>query len=253
VTIRQLLEMRSGIPDYTQAFGLLDGVEEDLLHRRARRWTAQQLLDIVADSDPDFPPGTRFAYSNTNYILLGEVITAVTGDPWDQALQQRVLTPLGLDQPFLAGDNEASQLAAGHADLDRDANRDSLGGLPYGSVLTMAGAAGALVADADGLTAFAQRLFRRGPLTPDTLAAMTDVDETGYERRYGLGVFVHQPDLRTTIVGHTGSIIGYSTLLWYAPDHDLAIAVLVNDATASPEDLAELLLRQMLPHTGGSI
>lgn len=246
VSIRQLLAMRSGIPDYTQAYGFTDGLEEDLYHRRSRRWTTQELLDIVAGATPDFPPGQRFAYSNTNYILLSEVIRVVTGQPWWQALEERVLEPLGLDRTMLPDGEEPPALAVGHTDLDRDATRDSLAGRPYESVVTAAGAAGGLASTAQDLTAFARGVLGGTLLSGQTLTTMTDVERVGFEREYGLGVFVQKPDLRTRVIGHTGGGIGYSSALWYAPEHDLAIAVLVNDSVAEPQDLAELLLRRVV-------
>jgi multiple sugar transport system substrate-binding protein len=87
-------------------------------------------------------------------------------------------------------------------------------------------------------------------LSAASLAAMTKVDRIGYEREYGLGTLVHQPDLRTTVVGHTGGMIGYATVVWYAPEHDLAIAVLVNASEGEPEDLAQLLMREILRAEG---
>ncbi len=245
VTIRHLLGMRSGIPDYTQPFGFIDGIEEDLLQHRARHWTTGELLAIAARAQPDFPPGQRFAYSNTNYILLGEVIAAATGRPWWQALEQRVLEPLGLEKTTMLSVDEVAAVAAGHADLDRDAVRDSLARRPYHSVVTAAGAAGALVSTAGELTTFAHGAFGGTLLSDASLQAMTHVEPEGYERQYGLGVFVQRPDLRTRVIGHTGAGIGYSSVLWYAPEHDVAIAVLVNDSVAEPEELAELLLRQI--------
>ncbi len=252
VSIRQLLAMRSGIPDYTQAYGFTDGLEEDLYHRRSRRWTTHELLDIVAGAEADFAPGQRFAYSNTNYILLSEVIRTVTGQPWDQALQERVLDPLGLENTMLPNDEEPPALAAGHTDLDRDATRDSLAGRPYDTVVTAAGAAGGLASTAQDLTAFAHGVFGGSLLSAETLETMTSVKRVGFEREYGLGVFVQQPDLRTRVIGHTGGGIGYSSALWYAPEHDLAIAVLVNDSVAEPQDLAELLLRRLVQQPDGS-
>lgn len=245
-TIRQLLGMRSGIPDYTQAFGFTDGLEEDLYQRRSRRWSTQALLDIVADAGAEFAPGQRFAYSNTNYILLSEVIRVVTGQPWWRAVEERVLEPLELDRTMLPNGEEPPALASGHTDLDRDAMRESLAGRPYESVGTAAGAAGGLVSTTQDLTAFARGVFGGTLLSAGTLDAMTHVERVGFEREYGLGIFVQQPDLRTRVVGHTGGGIGYSSSLWYAPEHDLAIAVLVNDSVAEPQDLAELLLRRLL-------
>ncbi len=197
VTLRHLLSMRSGIPDYTQAYGFTKGVEEDLLRRRTRQWSATELLDIATTAKPEFAPGERFAYSNTNYILLGEVIRAATGKTWDEVLEERVVEPLELERTLFPIAGNEPVVAAGHTDLDGDANRDSLAGRPYISVVTAAGPAGGLVSTPQDLTAFAQGVFGGSLLSEDTLAEMARVERIGYEPEYGLGVSVHQPNLRT--------------------------------------------------------
>lgn len=251
VTIRHLLGMRSGIPDYTRAWGFMDELEEDLRENRERKWAEKELLAITADAPFEFSPGERYAYSNTNYILLGEVIEAVTGGPWWQALNELVATPLGLSATMFPVEGTPARLVTGYADIDRDAFVDSLAGRPFGSVITSAGAAGGLVSTPDDLTLFARSVFAGDFLSAGSKAAMIAVGQAGYEREYGLGMAVHLPDLRTRVAGHTGTMIGYSSLVWYAPDHDLAISVLVNDGMAAPEDLAELLLREVIRHPPG--
>lgn len=177
-----------------------------------------------------------------------DAIRVATGRPWWPVLEQRVLEPLGLAQTVLPTVEDVPTVAAGHVDLDRDATRESLAGRPYDSVVTDAGAAGGLVSTAGELTAFARGAFGGALLSEASLRDMTTVEREGHEPQPGLGVFVQRPDLRTRVTGHTGGGIGYSSVLWYAPEHDLAIAVLVNDSVAEPEDLAELLLRQVLRH-----
>ena len=75
VTVRHLLAHTSGIPDYSS----VEGFDRRLLDDRERRWDTDDVLSLVEDVRRDFPPGTAYAYSNTNYVLLGSVIAAVTG------------------------------------------------------------------------------------------------------------------------------------------------------------------------------
>jgi len=77
VTLCQLLNHNGGVPDHTQAAGFTD----TLLDRPARQWTTAEVLELVADRDRDVVPGTAYSYSNTGYVLLGQVIEAVTGGP----------------------------------------------------------------------------------------------------------------------------------------------------------------------------
>jgi D-alanyl-D-alanine carboxypeptidase len=97
VTVEQLLRHTSGVPEYTPAVVLaLFGSRQ----ARFRRWTPRELVGVVADQPPDFPPGTATHYSNTGYILLGLIVEAATGNTVGQELDRRILRPLGLRDTF---------------------------------------------------------------------------------------------------------------------------------------------------------
>ena len=96
VTIRQLLAHRSGLPEYN------DGeLAPAVLADPARTWTPADVLDLVADQPRDFAPDTQFAYSNTNYIVAGLLLEAVTGMTLAENLQSRIVEPLGLTSHLL--------------------------------------------------------------------------------------------------------------------------------------------------------
>ena len=116
MTIRQLLNHTSGIPD----FGMADGFGEQLAANRDRRWTPAEVVALVADKEPAFPPGTDYGYSNTNYVLLGEVIETVTGHGWAQEIRRRILDPLKLRDTYVAGFEPVRRpVIPGYFDLDR--------------------------------------------------------------------------------------------------------------------------------------
>ena len=97
VTIRQLLNHTSGVPDYTL---------EPLVrlytfpHGRFRAWRPRELVALIADQPPDFPPGTAWSYSNTGYILAGLIVQAATGRKLGQELARRIFRPLGLRDTY---------------------------------------------------------------------------------------------------------------------------------------------------------
>ena len=98
VSIRQLLNHTSGVPQNTAT------VEQTLYaspQRRLHAWTPQELIALVADQPPDFPPGTAWSYSNTGYILLGLIVEAATGNPLERELDRWVFGPLGLRDTWL--------------------------------------------------------------------------------------------------------------------------------------------------------
>ena len=90
ITVRELLNHTSGLYDYTNDPAVLAGVENNQI------WDPRQLVAIAESHPAMFPPGTAWGYSNTNYIVAGLLIEAVTGQPLTRELQQRIFTPLGL-------------------------------------------------------------------------------------------------------------------------------------------------------------
>jgi D-alanyl-D-alanine carboxypeptidase len=95
VTIRELLQNTSGIYDYTDDLPLVASVR-GYRDDRFRSVTPGQLVAIAMRHKPLFRPGTSWAYSNTNYVLLGMIIQRVTGRSWAQEVRDRIIVPLGL-------------------------------------------------------------------------------------------------------------------------------------------------------------
>jgi D-alanyl-D-alanine carboxypeptidase len=77
VTVRQLLTMTSRVPEYLR--GPIASAMYGPTPGRLRSWTPRQLVALVAGQPPTFPPGARFEYSNTNYVLAGLIVEAATG------------------------------------------------------------------------------------------------------------------------------------------------------------------------------
>jgi D-alanyl-D-alanine carboxypeptidase len=251
VTIRQLLNHTSGIPDYSMS----DDFNAGLLNHRERRWTAAELTALVKDKEPDFAPGADYAYSNTDYIVLGEVIKMVSGRTWAQEVRRRILDPLNLDSTYIAGAEPAGEaVLPGYFDSDNDGDVENVEtGGPWPALETSEGPAGAIVSTASDLVTFGEALFRGRLVQDSTLHAM--VTEGPYHPRfsnYGLGLEIMRPDYRTTIWGHGGFLPGFKSALWYVPSRDAVIVVLANDARANPADLAELAMRMLPAQRGAS-
>jgi len=247
VTIRQLLNHTSGIPDYT----LATGFNKQLLEHRDRRWTTAEVVALVQGKEPQFPAGTDYAYSNTDYILLGEVINSVTATSWAQQVRRRILDPLRLSGTYIAGSEPPLNLVVpGYFDADNDGNVENIEtGQPWTALETSEGPAGAIVSTMPDLLVFGDALFHGRLLKDSTLQAMV-ADGPFHPRftNYGLGVEILRPDYRTTILGHGGFLPGFKSALWYVPSRDAVIVVLTNDARANPSDLAELVMRTLPAH-----
>ena len=244
VTIRQLLNHTSGIPDYSQTTNL----GKELLANRDRRWSSTDVIALIENNKPQFPAGTGYQYSNTNYVLLGEIITAVTGTSWARQVRDRILDPLHLDHTFIPSmEPVPGRVLPGYFDIDNDGDEENVetdGTWP--ALETSEGPAGAIVSNAEDLLTFGDALFHGRLLQQRTLQAM--VTEGQFHPRnsnYGLGLEIVRPDYQTLIWGHGGFLPGFKSVLWYVPSRDAVLIVLTNTSRANPPDLAELIMRTL--------
>jgi D-alanyl-D-alanine carboxypeptidase len=101
ITITELLDMRSGLYNYTNASEVSASVD----HNPTRVWTPDELLAIAFAHPPNFPPGTAYEYCNTNYVLLGLVAEQVDRRPLSQSMQERLFGPLAMQHTVLPPSN----------------------------------------------------------------------------------------------------------------------------------------------------
>ena len=106
ITVAELLKMRSGLYNYTNAPEFSAELDADL----AKAWTPQEVLDIAFAHPPNDPPDTAYEYDNTNYALLGLIAEKAGGRPLEEQLQERLFGPLGLQQTSLPAADEASSM-----------------------------------------------------------------------------------------------------------------------------------------------
>jgi D-alanyl-D-alanine carboxypeptidase len=92
VTLRMLANCTSGYADYVAAKSFVDALYKDPF----RAWTTEEQLDYVTDKPLLYEPGTNWSYAHTNFVRLGEVLTAVTGKPVDELIRERVVEPLDM-------------------------------------------------------------------------------------------------------------------------------------------------------------
>ena len=97
ITISQLLKMRSGLFNFTNAPELSKGIDDE----PDKVWTADEVLGMAFKRPPDFAPGAEYEYNNTNYYLLGLVAEKIDGKPLSAVLQDRLFGPLGMKNTVL--------------------------------------------------------------------------------------------------------------------------------------------------------
>ncbi|MER6375463.1 serine hydrolase domain-containing protein, partial [Streptomyces mirabilis] len=239
ITVRELLQHASGLPEYTD--GLLDG---DAPHDRFRTWTPAELVRrAVKDGDRNrpllFPPGTDHHYSNTDYIVLGMIIEKVTGRSYRTEIDQRIIRPLALRDTRLPGSSPFLTGPHSHGYEPVEKEDGTLVPVDYTTVnMSIAGAAGEIISTTADLDHFFRTLLSGGLLRPAELHEMT-ADTSG--DGWGLGL-----EMATlpcgTIVGHGGGTPGYRTISFHTLDGTRQVTVdwtdWGTDADASPAALA---------------
>ncbi len=221
ITIRHLLGHTSGIFDFVLDPAVLEMGAE---------FTPDELIQIGAEHEPDFPPGTSWSYSSTGYTLLGRIIENATESSYLAEVRARLLDPLGLGDTFLKGWEEVPGVTArgyGH----------QLG--TYYDVTDwhtddFAWAEGGMVSTAADLTAWFDALLFGDVLTPASLALMTTPQTVpDGTPATGLGLFVRDSSIGT-MIEHSGALTGYISLVAWFPEVDLTAAIVTNDSAADP-------------------
>jgi D-alanyl-D-alanine carboxypeptidase len=219
IQIGQLLNHTSGVFNYADV--LFDNATNLF-----NQWTAEELIAFAYDTSY-FAPGESWRYANTNYILLGEIVEAVTGQPLSQTIRDRILTPLGMTNTFFATEEEVpGGVVSGYWDIDNNGTLNDVSFLN----LSWAGASGNMVSTTQDLVKFSDGLFGGKLVTPATLSQMLTLVDTPTSNTfngYGLGI-ARLRNVEGEVYGHNGLTLGYRSNLWYSPSEQLTYVDLQN-------------------------
>ncbi|HEX6685270.1 MAG TPA: serine hydrolase domain-containing protein [Candidatus Limnocylindrales bacterium] len=224
ITLRNLLQHTSGVPEYMERFYELYPTTADVVRQRFRRWTPGELLALVEGRPPLFEPGTSWSYANTNYTLLSLVIKRVTGNDYATEVSRRILRPLGLRHTELPGNNPLIPGPHAHAYLPADETGEPVDVSVFNP--SIAGAAGEIVSTTADINRFLGALLGGRLLPPAQLARMKTTAPGNTD--YGLGLLQLQLPGTKLLWGHTGSIFGYLTLALGTQDGRRRIAMSIN-------------------------
>jgi len=236
VTIRQLLSHTSGYQDYWPQ----DYVMPDMLQPT----TAQHILDVWARKPLDFAPGTKWQYSNTNYVIAGLIVEKASGMPLLTFLQQKVFQPLAMSSVL-------------NTDQDRLGDTDPTGYLRYATGPLRPSpkegkgwlfAAGELAMTAEDLAKWDISIIDEKLLWPASYHDFeTDVLlKNGLGTRYALGVGVRNEDGHRSL-SHGGEVSGFTSENVVFPDERVAVVVLTNqDAVETAGTIAHAIAPLLL-------
>ncbi|MGG2462352.1 serine hydrolase domain-containing protein [Streptomyces sp. RGM 3693] len=245
VTIRQLLDHTSGLFNYTADPHLAEQLSgAGFPAHRYDRYTPVELLRIALGHPPTAAPGARYAYSNTNYLVLGLVIQGVTGHPYADELRRRILAPFDLRGTSFPGNSPALPAPHGRGYSRIDGHRvDSTAFNP-----SRAGAAGEMITTLVDLNHFFAALLGGKLLAPRQMAQLRSERATG--GAYGLGVYATWLPCGVTVWGHNGDINGsYAQTAGTADGRHLVSYRVNTDTPAGRTDGAALLAAEFCaPH-----
>jgi D-alanyl-D-alanine carboxypeptidase len=236
ITLRQMANMTSGIASYTFDEQWQDEVFSD----PQRVWTPEELVQFAIEDSPAFDPGTEFQYSNSNTVLLGIVLEQVSGKPIGDLFREQIIEPLGLQQTSFPNTDPSLP--------DPHAQGYTLQGQDDGEIgnatdwnPSWGWTAGGMISTIDDLLVYGRALGTgEGLLPPEQQAERLDsflsddIPPNTADRAYGLGIGREYGWL-----GHTGTLPGYNTTVYYSPELDATVVVEVNSDISSgdcPDD-----------------
>ncbi|MCX5206539.1 beta-lactamase family protein [Streptomyces sp. NBC_00237] len=210
ITIRQLLNHTSGLPNYT------DYILNDILGKdRHTYFQPRTLLDIALEHKALFEPGAKWSYSNTNYTLAGLLIEKVTKRPLDEQIKHRIIDRAGLRKTYFPGVGE--ERIRGKHPKAYHASKPGAPLVDFTEIDPSWGwAAGQIVSTPSDLNRFFKALFDGTLLKPAQVKQMRTTvavpDEWGGKgARYGLGVLRTPLSCGGAMWGHGGDIPGHAT------------------------------------------
>lgn len=236
VTVRQLLSHTSGYQDYWP--------QDYVMPIMLQPVTAQKILELWARKPLDFDPGTKWQYSNTNYVIAGVIVEKATRLPLLEFLREKVFTPLGMksvanvDQERLGETDPTGYMRYGLGPL-RPAPKEGKGWLF---------AAGELAMPAQDLARWDISIIDQKLMKPSSYHEFeTEVLlRNGLGTHYGLGVDVGT-EAGHRAISHGGEVSGFTAENIVFPDERVAVAVLTNqDAAGAASEIAHGLAPLLL-------
>lgn len=241
ITVRMLANMTSGIYNFTESAAF----DDSITNHPNKKWTPEEELYFAVQNKPDFEPGNGWHYSNSNYILLGEIIEKITGITIENEINNRIIIPLGLKNTTFPHDGFGIP-----EPFSRGYMTDSTGKLldytEYADI-SWAWAAGAMISDLEDMKIWAEALVTGKMISPESQKERLKwVNVANTPAKYGLGIFTIQG-----FTGHDGGLPGYTNYTMYDPIHKATIIVFYNtqDDKIKPGSLFRKIAELLYPES----
>ncbi|MFP2903905.1 serine hydrolase [Pyxidicoccus sp. 3LFB2] len=227
VTITHLLNHTSGIPSYTGLPGFFENESRNPI-------TVSDLVKRFCSGDLQFEPGTKYAYNNSGYVLLGAIIEKLTGKTYAQSLQERIFDPLGMKSTgYDVSATVLSKRASGY-DFQPDGYTNAAYldmNIPY--------AAGALYSTVEDLYLWDRALYLDTLLPAPLKQRMFTPGLNNYAFGWAVRpIKLHDDKTEVPAISHGGGVNGFTTVLIRVPERKELIVLL--DNASSGGKLSEL-------------
>ena len=221
ITVRNLLTHTSGIPNYTSF--------PDFAKTTISPITNAEMNGLLKDKPLEFAPGEKFAYTNSGYYVLGEIIEKVSGKTYADFLQENIFTPLGMkqtgyDNPLQIIKNRAAGYQRQGGEIINASYMDMT--VPY--------AAGALYSTTGDLLLWDQALYTEKLVSKKSLDEIFTPFKSGYGYGWGIGKKFDRRE-----ISHGGGIYGFATEISRFPDDKVTVVVLSNVQAAPSGKIAD--------------
>ena len=242
-TIAQLLNHTGGVPSWEDdPAWIRDGRGATL--DPGRIWGKTETLAYIKGHEPLAAPGVAFSYANTNFTLLGMIIEKVTGAEAVEEIHRRILEPLALADTHLEGFEPvpADQLPHRYHWATPTFREDAGVNAAFSAVradlidvsasnLSVEWTAGGMVASARDLARYVAALRDGRLLEPESMAFMLDWFPAGDGVRVGHNLFRYEYPDGLVLIGHSGSVLGFTASMYWVEGADVAVAVVTNVGT----------------------
>jgi D-alanyl-D-alanine carboxypeptidase len=218
ITLEHLLTHTSGIPEYTELPEWWTMNRQDV--------SLDQLMDLYKTLPRSFAPGTRWAYSNSGYVLLGAIIEEISGKSYAEFLAENIFAPLEMSSTFYeaTGSRIIPHMVSGYSRAPHAYMHAEYCSLSHFY------AAGGLISTLDDLARWFAALNAGNLVSAETLRRMWTpyMLADGQSTRYGYGWWVSKCQGHP-VVEHYGFLPGYANYLLALPDDDILVIILSND------------------------
>lgn len=234
ITIRQLLNHTSGVVDYfdTEEFRKIE-----LNTNFTKQWIPDELVQLVINKSPYFAPGEGFHYSNTNYVLAGMIVSAVTGKSIEEEIKTMLIEPFHLSNTYYLprpySEDILQRMAHGHYPIEE--NAPFVDSTEYN--MSEADAAGAIVSTSHDTAIWIKKLLTSDILPEKQrkeMMLLVDMENgkplpSGSKKTgYGLGIVRGFDTFGREFWGHDGSTFGFNSNMVFLESNGLYVTTLIN-------------------------